>query len=74
LGALMGLILGWPMVLMALFLAYILGSIVGIGLILAGKKKWGSEVPFGVFLSTATVVALFWGQQIVDWYFNLLIF
>jgi prepilin signal peptidase PulO-like enzyme (type II secretory pathway) len=72
LGLLMGLALGWPNILVALFLAYFIGSIVGIGLILAGKKKWGGEVPLGTFLSVTTVIALFWGSRILDWYINQL--
>lgn len=73
LGLLMGLALGWPNILVALFLAYILGSIIGVGLILAGKKKMGSEVPFGVFLTFATLIALFWGNEIIAWYWSLLL-
>jgi len=74
LGALMGLILGWPSVILAIFLAYIIGSIAAIGLLITGKKKWGSMVPMGIFLSTATVIILFWGDFILNWYLGLLIF
>jgi prepilin signal peptidase PulO-like enzyme (type II secretory pathway) len=72
LGLLMGFALGWPNILIALFLAYLLGSVVGIGLILAGKKKWGGEVPLGTFLSITTVIALLWGERILGWYLNQL--
>lgn len=71
LGLLMGLALGWPSIVVALFLAYVLGSVVGLGLIAMGKKQWGSKVPFGVFLSTATLVTLFWGKQLLAWYLGL---
>ena len=70
LGLLMGLALGWPMVMVAIFLAYFIGSFAGIGLIISGKKKWGSKIPLGVFLSTATIITLFWGEQILNWYLN----
>ena len=69
---LMGLILGWPNILVALFLAFMIGAIIGMGLILSGKKSLKSEVPFGPFLVTGTLIALFWGQLIIDWYFSLL--
>ena len=72
LGLLMGLALGWPNVLTAIFLAYLIGSVVGVGLILSGRKQWSSKVPLGVFLSTATIIVLFWGEIILDWYFSLL--
>ncbi len=71
LGLLMGLTLGWPMVLVAMLMAYFIGSVVGIGLILTGKKSWGSQVPLGVFLSLATIIILFWGEPILNWYINL---
>lgn len=70
LGLLMGLALGWPNILVAILIGYFIGSIVGIGLIATGKKSWGSQVPLGIFLSTATVVALFWGEEMIRWYFG----
>jgi len=71
LGLLMGLALGWPAVLLAIIISYFIGSIVGVGLILAGKKKWGSEVPLGVFLATGTIISLFWQAQILNWYLGM---
>ena len=49
LGLLMGFALGWPNILIALFLAYISGSVIGIGLIFFKKKQLSSKIPFGVF-------------------------
>ena len=71
LGLLMGLALGWPGVLTAIIISYFIGSIVGLGLIMAGKKKWGSEVPLGIFLTVGTIITLFWQTQILNWYFNI---
>lgn len=72
LGLLMGFALGWPNVLVAIILAYLIGSVVSIGLVLSGKKKWGSQIPLGIFLSTATIITLFWGEEILSWYLNIL--
>jgi prepilin signal peptidase PulO-like enzyme (type II secretory pathway) len=72
LGLLIGLTLGWPGVLTAIIISYFIGSIVGLGLIAAGKKQWGSEVPLGVFLTVGAIITLFWQTQILNWYFNLL--
>ena len=66
---LMGLFLGWPKILLALFLAFFIGAIIGIGLIIAGKKTLKSEIPFGPFLVSGTFLALFFGQKILDWYY-----
>lgn len=67
---LMGLLLGWPNILVAFFSAFFIGAIIGIGLILFGRKKLKSEIPFGPFLVSGTFLAMFWGKQIIDWYLN----
>ena len=72
LGFLMGLILGWPLVLIALFLSFIIGSVIGIFLILVGNKKMKSMIPFGPFLVLGTFIALFWGKGIMEWYLNMI--
>ncbi len=68
LGFLMGFILGWPQALVALFLAYIIGASVSLLLVAVGRKKWGEKVPFGTFLTLATIISLFWGDKIIGWY------
>jgi len=68
---LMGLFLSWPNILVALFLAFLIGAIIGVGLIIFGKETLKSEIPFGPFLVTGTFLALFWGEKMVDIYFNL---
>ena len=65
---LIGLILGWPKIIVALFLAFFIGAAIGIILIMAGKKGLKSEIPFGPFLVGATFLALFWGERIFNWY------
>ena len=62
LAGLMGLILGWPNILLALFLAFMSGAIVGITLIVAGKKTMKSQIPFGPFLAGATLVIIIFGD------------
>ena len=69
----MGLFLGFPNILVALFSAFFLGAIIGLGLILAGKKTMRSEIPFGPFLVTGTFIAFFWGEEIITWYLRLLV-
>ena len=71
LGFLMGLFLGWPGILTALFLAFLFGALIGLTLVFSGRKKISSEVPFGPFLVFGTFISLFWGKDIVNWYLNL---
>lgn len=73
LGLLMGFMLGVQNVLLALFIAYIIGAIVSVFLLLFRRKKLKSQVPFGVFLSLATFIALSWGDVILNWYFAFLL-
>lgn len=67
LAGLMGLILGWPKILVAFYFAFLTGAAVGVILILLGKKHFGQHIPFGPFLTTATFISIFWGDKIYQW-------
>lgn len=71
-GALMGALLGYPMVLTGLFFGYLFGSIFSIVGLALKKLNRRDQIPFAPFLLLGTYVAMFWGRQIVDWYFNML--
>jgi len=71
LAILMGLLLGFPDIIVSLFFAFLIGAIIGVGLILLKKKTLKSEVPFGPFLILGIYIALFFGDKIVNWYFTL---
>ncbi|HTM68424.1 MAG TPA: prepilin peptidase [Candidatus Binatia bacterium] len=73
LGALMGIMLGWPRILVALFLGYVSGAIVGAALLARKKSSWKSQIPFGTFLAAASIVSLLWGDRILAWYLSLTI-
>ncbi len=64
LAGLMGLVLGFPGIAMALYLAFLTGAAWGVILILVGKKKLKSQIPFGPFLAGATIFTLFYGEAI----------
>jgi len=72
LGVLMGLMLGWPQILTALILAYVSGAVVGVGLLLERKKQLSSRLPFGTFLSAATIAAMLWGENMLEWYLGII--
>ncbi len=69
----MGLILGWPRILVAVFLAFILGSLVSLFLIFLKKKQFGQRIAFGPFLVVGTVLALVMGSQLWEWYWRLML-
>jgi len=62
---LMGLLLGYPKIIVALYLAFLTGALIGVILIIAKKAKMKSQIPFGPFLVGATLVAWFWGERII---------
>ncbi|MFH1667771.1 MAG: prepilin peptidase [Candidatus Komeilibacteria bacterium] len=71
LGLAMGLLLGWPKIIIALFMAYIVGAIVGVYLLATKKKNRQSQIPFGTFLSFATIIVWLWGGYLWQWYLGL---
>ncbi len=70
LAGLMGLVLGFPGIVIALMLAFLTGASVGVILVVVGKKHFGEHIPFGPFLASATWVSLFWGQTIWQFYLD----
>lgn len=71
LAALIGLAVGFPLVIVALLTGTILGGLVGGILLLLKMKRRKETIPFGPFLSLATIVTLFWGSDILNWYLGL---
>ncbi|MGH7238725.1 MAG: prepilin peptidase, partial [Candidatus Saccharimonadales bacterium] len=55
-----------------LFLAALAGTLVSLPLLMNKKLRLKSAVPFGPFLILATVLVVLFGQDIVNWYFNLI--
>jgi len=69
----LGLLLGalfpdWGLLIAAVLAAYFAGTIVGLSLIAAGHKSWGSKLPLGVFLAFGAIFALAWGQGLIAAY------
>lgn len=69
-GMAMGFLLGLPVGMVALFLAYIGGAIAGIALLVGKHRTLSSHVPFGTFLAGGTVIALLCGNAILTWYMS----
>jgi leader peptidase (prepilin peptidase)/N-methyltransferase len=69
--AMIGAFLGWKPALITIMVGSFLGSLVGITLIAVRVIRREDYVPFGPFLVCGAVVALFFGQPILDWYQGL---
>jgi leader peptidase (prepilin peptidase)/N-methyltransferase len=68
---LLGLLMGFPKAIVGIFLSFLLGAIIGLILIGMRKKGMKSEIPFGPFLIAGTLIAVFYGEQIINWYLSL---
>jgi leader peptidase (prepilin peptidase)/N-methyltransferase len=65
----MGLLLGWPAIIIGLWVAFISGAVVGVIKILTKKAKLKSQIAFGPFLLLGSWVGLIWGDKILAWLF-----
>ncbi|HUV74110.1 MAG TPA: A24 family peptidase, partial [Anaerolineae bacterium] len=71
LAAFVGLITGFPEVIMTLVIAVSLGGLVSLVLVLSRARGLQSYIPYGVFLVAAGLVVLVFGGEIIGWYFGL---
>jgi leader peptidase (prepilin peptidase)/N-methyltransferase len=70
--AAMGLWLGYPSIIYALFIGALLGSLVGIMLIICRIKTRKDRIPFGPFLMLGFLAMIFFQKQIVFWYLTII--
>ncbi len=66
--AMIGAFLGWKAVILTILLGSLIGSIIGIGLMILKGKDFKYAIPFGPFLSMGAVIALFYQDGIIAWY------
>ncbi len=66
-----GLVLGTVHTLLTLFLAALVGSVVGILVLRRTKQGRKTPIPFGPSIAFAAVIVYFWGTDLVSWYQNL---
>jgi leader peptidase (prepilin peptidase)/N-methyltransferase len=68
--AMVGAFLGWQQVIVTLVLSSFLGSVVGVGLIAAGRGSLGSKLPYGTFIALGAIVSSLAGEPLVAWYLS----
>ncbi|HEY8109119.1 MAG TPA: prepilin peptidase [Patescibacteria group bacterium] len=73
LGVLIGLVVGWPAVLVALIMAYVVGMLYAVVLLLTRQATLKSSVPFGPMLAIGYFVAAFYADAIISWYQGLVL-
>jgi leader peptidase (prepilin peptidase)/N-methyltransferase len=67
-----GAFLGAKKTVLTILAGSILGSVLGIALILAMRKDTDYELPFGTFLGAGALLVVFFGTPVVNWYQSLL--
>ena len=69
--AMIGAFLGWQLMLVTLLLASLLGSVIGIGMLVLRLSDGKYALPLGSFLALAALVAMSTGEPVVAWYGGL---
>lgn len=70
LAALIGFVLGFPSVLLALFLSFILGGLISGALLIARVIGRKDRVAFAPYLATGALLTMLYGQEILSWWFS----
>jgi leader peptidase (prepilin peptidase)/N-methyltransferase len=66
--AMVGAFMGWKSVLLTTFSGSLLGSLVGIFLMVFKGKGRKTKVPFGPFLAAGAIISLLYGQELASLY------
>ena len=66
--AMVGAVMGWKAVILSTFIGSLVGSVVGIFLMVLEGKNRHAKIPFGPFLALGALFTLFFGQDMLFWY------
>jgi leader peptidase (prepilin peptidase)/N-methyltransferase len=64
--------LGWDAVIVGGFAGFLIGAVVGVGLMVAGRARRRTAVPFGPSMLAGTLVGVLWGSVLGSWYLGVL--
>ena len=67
-----GAFFGWQAILFTIMVSSLLGSIVGIALVLAKRKELQGRIPFGPYIALAALIWMLWGPRLWDMYLSLI--
>ena len=68
--AMVGAFLGWQQALLTLMVGSVVGAFIGVGLLAVKILQKGQYIPFGPYLALGALIAVLWGPEIWQWYFN----
>lgn len=67
----MGLLLGYPKIIVAFYIAFVVGAVVSLFLIIFKKAGRKTQIPFGPFLILGTFFAWWWGDYFLKFVFSI---
>jgi len=67
-----GLLLGWQKLIPAILIGSVSGAVFMVAANRIRHAEKHTEYPFGPFLAVGTLIAMFFGNAIIGWYWNLL--
>ena len=70
--AMMGALVGWQGVAFTIFVSSLVGTLSGLAVMLQSRTGMKLAVPFGPFLAIGAISYIFFGTQLITWYFNIL--
>ena len=68
--AMIGAFIGWKGVFFTILVSSATGSVIGLFLMMMAKKDLKFAVPFGPFLSIGAIAYLFFGPEVIFWYYH----
>ncbi len=69
-----GAFAGWKAVLFTVLAASVLGTVVAMLQRVSGRAAWSAKIPFGPYLAAGALIWVFYGPQLLAWYFSKLVF
>ena len=71
--AMIGAFVGWQGVLLTIFLSSAIGTLCGLVVMIRSGKNMKLAIPFGPFLAIGTIIHIFFGKELIFWYFHTFI-
>ena len=68
--AAIGAFLGMRAVFFCIMSGSIIGAVIGLLMILIGRREWSARIPFGPYLALGAVIWIFFGTELVNAYWN----
>jgi leader peptidase (prepilin peptidase)/N-methyltransferase len=65
--AAIGAFLGWEATVFSLMVSSIIGSVVGVSLIVLRKQEWSSKLPYGPYIALAAAIWILGGNRLMNW-------